>query len=212
MTVKRTYSSDFRAQQAGETRRLVVSAAARLFIEVGYGATTIDAIAEAAGVSRKTVFNAVGGKLRLLETAMDWATVGDDEPVPLLDRPEVESIARQSDPPTILRQWAALTTAISSRLADLSRVLAVAADIDPQARILRQTAQAQRYRGAAAFVGHLAALGVLAPDLDTGAAADIVWLYSDPQLFGRLVRDRHWPVPQFEDWLYRTMTGQLLTV
>ena len=52
----RSYSSTLRADQARRTRRRIVDAAAELFAEHGYAGTTIDAIATAAGVSRKTVF------------------------------------------------------------------------------------------------------------------------------------------------------------
>ena len=79
--VKRQYRSDLRTSQARETRRAIVAAASRLFVERGYGATTIDAVADAAGVSRKTVFTAVGGKVDLLKVALDWAVAGDDRPV-----------------------------------------------------------------------------------------------------------------------------------
>ena len=51
-SVKRDYRSELRTAQARQTRRSIVSEAARLFVEDGYGATTIDAVAEAAGVSR----------------------------------------------------------------------------------------------------------------------------------------------------------------
>jgi AcrR family transcriptional regulator len=80
--------STLRAAQARATRRAIVDAAARLFTERGFGATTIDAIAEAAGVSRKTVFTSVGGKTEALKLAIDWAIAGDDEPVPILERPQ----------------------------------------------------------------------------------------------------------------------------
>ena len=53
--VKRNYSSTLRESQARATRRQIVDAAADLFAREGYGATTIDAVAAAAGVSRKTV-------------------------------------------------------------------------------------------------------------------------------------------------------------
>jgi hypothetical protein len=33
------------------------------------------------------VFNSVGGKVALLKLALDWAIVGDDEPIALADRP-----------------------------------------------------------------------------------------------------------------------------
>ena len=87
----RRYVSEVRDEQARRTRRAVVTAARELFLAQGYAATTIDAIAEAAHVSRRTVFNAVGGKLALLKLALDWAIVGDDEPVPLADRPAIRA-------------------------------------------------------------------------------------------------------------------------
>ena len=76
------YRSGLRTEQARATRRAVVEAAHHLLVERGYQGTTIDAVAERAGVSRKTVFTAVGGKAELLKLAFDWALVGDDEPVP----------------------------------------------------------------------------------------------------------------------------------
>ena len=92
VSVKRDYRSELRTAQARETRRSIVSAASRLLVENGYGATTIDAIADAAGVSRKTVFTAVGGKLELLKTALDWAVAGDDRPVALADRRAMQQV------------------------------------------------------------------------------------------------------------------------
>ena len=86
-TVKRSYSSDLRAEQARRTRWLIVTAASELFQELGYAGTTIDAVAERAGVSRKTVFTSVGNKVELLHLAYDYATGGDDKPLTMLERP-----------------------------------------------------------------------------------------------------------------------------
>lgn len=87
--VKRGYHSELRAAQARDTKRRIVAAAAELFVERGFGATTVDAIAAAAAVSRKTVFTAVGGKVELLALALDWAIGGDDAPLAVAERPEV---------------------------------------------------------------------------------------------------------------------------
>src|SRR3954468_11878477 len=126
--VKRDYRSELRAAQARETRRSIVVAATRLFAEEGYGATTIDAVAESAGVSRKTVFTAVGGKGDLLKTALDWAVAGDDRPVPVADRPEMRELLAMDDPVALLTTWARVMVAIDVRVAGLFRVLEVAAD------------------------------------------------------------------------------------
>ena len=56
MSDKRAYRSTAREESAGRTRRRIVEAAAELFVERGYAGTTIDAVAEKAEVSRRTVF------------------------------------------------------------------------------------------------------------------------------------------------------------
>ena len=207
--VKRTYSSELRAAHARETRRAVVAAAARLFVADGFGRTTVDAIAEAAGVSRKTVFTAVGGKVELLKLALDWAIVGDDEPVALEHRPLVVGTKRATDPDAILRGWVAVVTGVAARVAGLSAALTAAAGTDDAARELWERAQAQRLAGARAFVEHLSANGGLRSDLTLGRAADITWLHSDPALYRRLVIERGWQDQDYEEWLCRTIRLQL---
>src|SRR4051812_3320429 len=164
-SVKRRYSSPLRARQAEQTRRVIVAAAAQLFVEVGYGRTTVDGVAEAAGVSRKTVFSAVGGKVELLKLAIDWATVGDDAPIPLLERDEATRLAHAPDPVLMLQGWAQLISTIGRRLAGLSGALLVAAAVDDQAADLLAAGQQQRLAGARAFVEELTRQAVLAPDL-----------------------------------------------
>lgn len=207
--VKRSYSSTLRAAHARRTRRSVVFAAARLFTEQGYGRTTIDAIAEQAGVSRKTVFTAVGGKLDLLKLALDWAVAGDDEPTPLLERPELTATKNATSPAVILRGWVDVIAPIAARVHGLSAALAAAASADDDARLLREANQVQRLTGARAFVTHLAAHHGLRPGLSVDRAADIVWLYSDPAVYHRLVAERGWPDTEYRDWLLRTLTQQL---
>lgn len=207
--VKRSYSSELRAAQARETRRIIVSAAARLFVERGFGRTTVDAIAEQAGVSRKTVFTAAGGKVELLKLALDWAIVGDDEPVALEHRADVQAAKQATDPDAILRGWVEVVTAVASRVAGLSAALAAAAAADDGARQLWEQAQAQRLYGARAFVDHLAANAGLRSGLTPARAADIAWLHSDPAMYRRLVIERGWTAQQFHEWLFRTIKLQL---
>ena len=162
----RPYRSKLRDEQAAATRRRIVDAGRDLFIERGYAATTIDAIAERAEVSRKTVFTAVGGKAAVLKLAFDWTLAGDDEPVPIADRPEVRRMMQGTDPAVLLADWMAMNAAIAGRLAMLHHVLVIAADTDRQAAALLDTVEHQRISGAAAVVGRLADLGGLQPGLD----------------------------------------------
>src|SRR5262245_15378942 len=88
VTTKRVYNSSRRAAQAAQTRADVLAAAVECFSESGWSGTTLNAIAERAGVAVETVYNGFGNKKQLLREAMDVAVVGDAEPIPLVDRPE----------------------------------------------------------------------------------------------------------------------------
>src|SRR5256885_878945 len=132
--VKRPYRSPLRAGQARSTRRALLEATAQLFAERGYVATSIDEIAQAAGVSRATVFTSVGGKPALLKAAYDIAVVGDDEDVPLVARPRSVRIREEPNARRYLELYAELAAEISGRVATISEVVRSAAGADPEAR------------------------------------------------------------------------------
>src|SRR4029079_12421935 len=84
--VKRQYSSTLRARQASDTKAQVLAAAAELFQESGWSGTTVAAIAQRAGVAVETVYSGFGSKKQVLRAVVDFAVVGDAEPVPLVER------------------------------------------------------------------------------------------------------------------------------
>jgi len=208
--VKRDYHSALRTAQAAETRRAVVSAALRLFVAHGYGATTIDAVAKAAGVSRKTVFTAVGGKVDLLKTALDWAVAGDDRQEALGDRARMRDVLALNDPTRLLTEWAHLMAEIDQRVTGLYRALEVAAETDDDAHRLLEESQQQRLDGARDVVKRLVKLDALTGAVSRADSVDVAWLATDPVLFDRFVRVRGWSVTRFEAWLSRMLIGQLL--
>src|SRR3954447_15015051 len=120
---RRAYHSTLREDQARATRRAVVSAARELFVDLGWSRTTIDAVAARAGVSRKTVFTSVGGKAALLKLALDWALVGDDEPVPMSERQAIAEMDRLTDPRALVTRWAHFVAELEERAAPLATVL-----------------------------------------------------------------------------------------
>jgi AcrR family transcriptional regulator len=201
---RRAYRSDLRASQARGTRRAVVEAAAGLFVARGYADTTLDAVAAAAGVSRRTVVNAVGGKAALLALAWDFSVVGDDEPVAMADRSAVRAILASRDAAESVRLWAETTVDVEVRTAAIGRVLEAAADVDAEAAALLAKADTERLDGARAFARHLASLGGLGglgPGVTVEHAADAFWALNDGTLYRRLVLDRGWSTAEFADWL-----------
>jgi AcrR family transcriptional regulator len=208
--VKKPYNSALRAAQARATRRAIVDAAARLFIDRGYGATTIDAIAEAAQVSRKTVFTSVGGKSEALKLAIDWAITGDDEPVPLLERPHIRAAQRDPDARRLLTSYARNLREVGARIAPLNAVVQAAAGLDAEIRALADEGRDQRLAGMRVLAQALADRGALKPGLTPAEAADILWLFNDPGVYHRLVIERHWPPDRYQDWLAGTLISLLI--
>ena len=206
----RRYTSEIRDEQARRTRQAIVTAARELFLAQGYAATTIDAIAQAAHVSRRTVFNSAGGKATLLKLAYEWAIVGDDEPVPLADRPAVKAIQAEPDPRKALALWAQTVVGIAARVAPISEVLTAAADADPDAAQLVADASRDRMSGATAFVRYLASLDGLAPGITQQHAADLCWALMDGHLYRRLITQRGWTTTDFTQWLSSIVAASLL--
>lgn len=209
-TVKRDYRSELRTAQALETRRSIVAAATRLFVADGFGATTIDAVAEAAGVSRKTVFTAIGGKVELLKLALDWAVAGDDQTVALSDRVAIRRWMGQADPRALLTGLAGNLAEIGARVGPLYAALEAAAGLDPAARELVEESRRHRLDDARKVVRRLRDLKALTTDVTHQEAVDLVWLAMDPGLFDRLVRGRRWSTSRFEEWLGQNLCRQLL--
>ena len=209
--VKRAYSSDLRADQARRTRWQIVAAAGELFEELGYAGTTIDAIAERAGVSRKTVFTSVGNKVELLHKAYDFAASGDDEPRNLIERPALQAVIAQENPWVQLGMYVDVVVDMLGRATKLWLVLRAAAEVDDAAHELytrweRERREAMLHGPVPGFV----ARGVLRKGLDAEQAADLLWTFNDPALYDRLVLRAGWTVEHYAAWLRETMLAQVL--
>jgi AcrR family transcriptional regulator len=199
-----------RTAKAARTRQAVIAAAQRLFVEHGYVGTSVQAIADAAGVSRATVFNSVGLKPALLRACYDVATVGDDVPVPLPQRPGLLAVRDEPDQRRAIDLYAAVITGIGERLSGTYEVFRAAAATDPEIRAQWAIIQAERLGGSRGFVRILAAKGPLRDDLDLQEAEDVVWAHIDASLYHRLVVERGWSSSHFEAWLARSLTTYLL--
>src|SRR4051794_22963053 len=109
---RRRYTSPLRETHAQQTSVAIVDAAIALFSEKGYVAVSLDAIAEAAGVSRATVFTSVGGKPAVLKAAFraafGRAAGAADQPMPLVDRPRSREVRARPTAAAYLAGYTAL--------------------------------------------------------------------------------------------------------
>ena len=201
MAVKRPYSSAKRDAQARETRRSILGAAAELFVATGYAGATIQAIAERAGVAVQTVYAVFGNKRELLRQLIEDSITGDDEPVPITERPEAQAVAAEPDARRRAELDAALSRSIAERVGPLVRVATEAAASDPELAALMETVKAARRQEMIASAAIVAGRDGLRLDPEE-AAATLYVLYS-PQVADMLMADYGWSPQRYEKWLAR---------
>jgi AcrR family transcriptional regulator len=207
---RRGYHSPMRAESAARTRRAIVAAARDLFVERGYTATSLRDVAEAAEVARPTVAAAFGSKPALLRQIVDEALAGDDEPVPVGQRPWYAPVWEATDPAGVLDAYAGVSVLISARTARLFDVVHRAAGDSPELAQLWATLEANRRIGAGGVVARARTLGPIRDDLTVDQVADGLWMFNDPALYARLVLEKGWSEADYRRWLTRQIAAAVL--
>ena len=201
-TPRRSYNSEGRREAARRNRAAVVEACRELLFQDGYHATTVRAVAERAGVSAETVYKSFGGKPGMVKALWDITLAGDDEPVPMGDRPQMQEILRTGELSTKLRLYAAFARGIHERITPLFALLTQAG---PDVGEVLATAERERLAGVTGFVRHLDEAGALAPEADPAHLADALWALAGPQLYTQLTAGRGWSADMYEEWLADTL-------
>jgi TetR/AcrR family transcriptional regulator, regulator of autoinduction and epiphytic fitness len=207
--VKRPYDNTRRQAQVRATRLRIIEAAKALFIEQGYPATTLEAIAAAADTSLPTLYRLFSSKRTLLKAVLDVSFGGDDQPIAFGDRPDVQAARDQPDPVALVRAFARIGRDFMERSSQIIHVLATAAQVDPDAAQLLQEIRHQRYTGQSRIVAALAARDALDPELQFSDAADIAYAVLSPDMHRILTTERGWTPEQYQQWLVRSL-GLLL--
>lgn len=189
-----------RAEGARQTRARVVQSARALFVARGYGATTIRAVAQQAGVSVETVYKLFAGKAGLFKATYDVSLAGDDQPVSMADRADIHAVLAETTGEGAARGYAQLNMSLTQRVAPLIATALQAKGTDPDLRAFLHTVDQQRLIGAQAFARHWHAAGLLQPHLDPTAAADTLWILTSPAILD-LATSRGWSTDQQTRWL-----------
>jgi TetR/AcrR family transcriptional regulator, regulator of autoinduction and epiphytic fitness len=207
---RRPYEMSNRARQARETRRRMVDAAAHLFVRDGYSATSINAIAEKAGVAVPTVYASLRSKANILRAVVELTVRGDDDARPLASRAAWQRIERQHDPRKQLRQFARLHRQICDREAAVFAQLQAAAGADPEATQLLAEHDERRHQTQSRLAETLAGRDQLKPGLTAREAADAIWTLASERTYLALVRDRGWRPANYERWVAEQLVAALL--
>ena len=205
---RRRYDSSRRRNQAQQNHAAVLDAARRLFLADGYASTTVPAIARTAGVSVETVYKAFGNKSGLLRAVAEAALAG---PGPTTTEQRSDAMrARETDPYTIVREWANFAAEVTPRGAPVILVMRSAAATSPDVADLLARLDDERMHRMGEQAAFLRQHGHLRPGVTEAEARDVMWAYTDPRLYELLVLRQQWPLERFRDFLARALTAALL--
>jgi len=194
------------------TRRRIAEAAARLFSVNGYTDTTVQAIADAAGVHVQSVYQVFGSKVRVLAEAAAVLVAGPEEEAatPPPERGWVLEMFAEPDPARQLALYVRNMREVSERYLRLVDIMRVTAANGPDVGRFLAQAEEGRYAGPAHLMRELAAKNALRPGLTPGRAADITYAITGYDVFRTLVEERGWSADETEVWLADTLATLLL--
>lgn len=207
---RRSYDASGRQEKARSTRRAIVAAARELLEHSGFTGTSMAAVARRSGVSAESVYKAFGCKAALVKEVFDVTIAGDDEPVPVADRPEVHRIQQEPDARRKMRLYVRGAAERASRSAGIQLVLRNGAEADPAVARLWAQVQDERLAGMTMFARHLAETGCLAAGVDVEHARDVLWTCTAVEVYDLLVHQRGWALTAYADWLDSTLSASLL--
>lgn len=206
----RRYDAGKRREQAERRRQRILEAARELFVERGYPATTMTAVAKRAEVALDTVYASVGSKPALFRELVETAVSGTGHAVPAEQRDYVRAIRAEPDAAGKLRIYANALIAIHARLAPLLSVVQAARFHDPEIAELWDTIADRRAANMRLLAADLGSTGRLRPELTLDEVADIIWATNSAEFYLLLVRERAWDPERFARFLAESWCRVLL--
>lgn len=208
---KREYDVTGRQAKADETRRRILEAARKQFMERGYAGATAETIAAEAGVAVPTIYAIFQNKKKLLVSLMNVApTTGMEDHTPMLARPSVQAVAEERDQRRQLQMFAQVVAMNLSQVAGVSEIMKDAAKVEPDIDRILQKLNKQRLEHMTVAVQQVAANGPFRDNMDEPYTRDTVWTLTSPDVYLLLTKERGWSKEQYAGWLADMLTQALL--
>ena len=188
----------------------MIAAARTLFVEQGWQATTLAAVARGAGVSAETIYAVFGGKTALLKAVIEAAVRRDDPATPLLEQAGPKAVVAATDQRALIAMFCEDISTVLDNVAELMAVTQMAARSDPElARTYASLHEGRRHN----FEKVVAALGRLGPlrnGMSQSDAAAEIWRLASPDLFLLVTQVEGRSIADYAEWLDATLARLLL--
>ncbi len=209
-SLKRKYDSTRRQAQAEATKIQIAEAARSLFFKRGYAGTTIEEIANEAGISKESVYAIFGNKQSILAFLLDVAVGGKELPLPLIQQSAPQAIIQDRDQRRQIERIAQVCGEILSRAAPVYAIMSAAATTEPEIQKRVRYVHKARLENMTSFFRQIAAHGPLREGLDEKRVGEIVWALASPELFNLLTTELSWSREKYSEWLADMLIRVLL--
>lgn len=208
---KRSYDVSRRQAQAESTRQAVLAAAHDLFLNQGYAATSIRAVAEAAEVSEQTIYKNFGDKPSLLIAVGDRVLSGElagelaepgDFPSQLLAQPDLGKRIE------LAASWARMVW--ETGMLRFEAMLLDAGRADPRTAHIADTLWRQKYDENKELFERAFPRSERPPGDDPDQAYDVFFGLQSAAFIRILIDDCGWSWDTYEHWT-ATMLRRLFT-
>jgi AcrR family transcriptional regulator len=186
------------------TRLRILDAANELLLTRGYHSVGLEAVADAAGVSRQTVYDQFGSKAGLLSAMITRSEEQAGLPVRLA------AVRAEHDGAGMLRALLDTVTAVEPKVYPYSRLVYAARLDDPVAAEMWKWRMGSRRQGMAMVFDRLMAEGAVRSGIAAAEAADIAWAITSPHQYEYLVIERGWSLKRYRAHLETTIADRLL--
>lgn len=205
---KRAYASTVREEQAALTRKRILEAADELFAADGYVRTTINRIAERAGVASDTVYAVFGSKGRVLTALLDMHLVHGADVSNELDLLEAKAIRDESDQRSQIALYVRFLIDALDRIGRVYATMRSAAAVDDEMSSIYAEMQMYRARNLDRILGWIAKNGRLR--VTRKRAGEIMWALASPDLASMLREEQGWSSEHYAEWLEDMLAHALL--
>lgn len=205
----RRYRSTLRRQQAEQTRHEVVAAAAGLFADHGYAATTLAKIAAAAGVSVETV-QTYGPKAALMIAAVEYSAFGQTGDRDILDGDVGARLSEIDDAGDGLDFIVSMQGDLHARSARTARALFSGAAVDPALDRYLDDLLAGIKRQIRRVMVVFRERGWLREDVSFDELVETAALLGDVETYLKIVDRSRWSRQAYGKWLRRMLAETVM--
>jgi len=202
--VTKDVNPDRRARRRAETEQRLVASATTLFVERGYTATTLADVADHAQIAARTLYLHFPTKADLLLRCVGVAIAGDDEPIPLAERPALAEVADAPSLDERLQRMASFTAVLMERTGPLLDVAFQAAPYEPSIAAAAQAGRDETRRVFGAFCQQLHDDDLLPPSTDVAWLTETATLVAHAETYLLLRRTTGWDIDTYRAWLTTT--------